>query len=263
MGAEQIDRVARRLTGRRPVVGAGLGALLGLGGVAASDAKKHKKKPGPQPPPVCQAQPVTLTCAGKCGAVADNCGAATACACPDGQCCTGAGTCGSCIAFVSSSYHRGQLQGIDGADAICQQLATKAGLPGAYRAWLSNGTESPSTRFIRATVPYTRVDGTVVAYNWSDLTDGAITHIIDLTETGEDLYRNNQAMVWTNTTNQGTITGTTDSDHCNGWTTGSVNYRRGRIGSFGFQLDGKGWTVFTNSTWSCSEQMHLYCFQQR
>ena len=33
------------------------------------------------------------------------------------------------------------------ADFRCQALATKAGLPGTYKAWLSTDTESPSTHF--------------------------------------------------------------------------------------------------------------------
>jgi hypothetical protein len=34
-----------------------------------------------------------------------------------------------------------------------------AGLPGTYRAWISDITGSPSTRFTKSTIPYVRRDG--------------------------------------------------------------------------------------------------------
>lgn len=51
-------------------------------------------------------------------------------------------------------------------------------------AWLSEITGSPSTRFVRDTVPYTLVDGAVVANHWTDLTAGNIAHQSERSEQG-------------------------------------------------------------------------------
>ena len=84
--------------------------------------------------------------------------------------------------FVTSTTHTGNLGGLDAADAICQELADNSELTGQYKAWLSNDTQSPSTRFIQSDVPYVLVDGTQIAINYDDLVDGTIQNVIDLTE---------------------------------------------------------------------------------
>ena len=106
---------------------------------------------------------------------------------------------GSKCVFVSSTLHTANLGGLTGADGICNDLAGAAGLPGAgsYLAWLSDSSASPSTRFTtQATVPYRRVDGTQVADNWTDLTDGNLDAEISVDEGGgiHDLD-----LVWTGT----------------------------------------------------------------
>jgi len=80
--------------------------------------------------------------------------------------------------------YTGALGGLAGADAICQSLATTAHLPGTYKAWLSDDTQSPDTRMTHRALPYTLVDGTLVANDWVDLTSGTLRHAIDETETG-------------------------------------------------------------------------------
>jgi cysteine-rich repeat protein len=88
------------------------------------------------------------------------------------------------VAFSTSTTHAGDLGGLAGADAICNQLALDAGLPGTYMAWLSAGAESPSTRFTQSTVPYVVPDGNKVADDWADLIDGSLDFAVARTETG-------------------------------------------------------------------------------
>ncbi len=178
----------------------------------------------------------------------------------DGTCCSGCcgadGTCGACRVFVTSTTHNGNLGGLVGADAICQNLATAAGLPGSYRAWLSDSTDSPSTRF-RCTAAtcsaqgYQRVDGVTVATNWDTLTDGTLDAAISVTEqnTSTDI-----ANTWTHTRPDGTVE---SSDyHCNHWTANQSN------------VGDQGVDVFSDSRWThyvpgpCDIGAHLYCFQQ-
>jgi hypothetical protein len=87
--------------------------------------------------------------------------------------------------FVSSTaFEAGTLGGLDGADSKCQALASTAGLRGTYRAWLSDRTGSPSTRFLRGGGPFLLVDGSLVAESWDVLTSGTLRHAIDLDESG-------------------------------------------------------------------------------
>ena len=52
------------------------------------------------------------------------------------------------VIFVTSATYNGKLGGLDGADAICQSLATAAGLadPTTYRAWLPRPLHPPGWR---------------------------------------------------------------------------------------------------------------------
>jgi hypothetical protein len=260
------DALRRWGTSRRSVLGTGLGALLGLAGITAGETrkkKKHKKK-GKKKPQQCVARPVAQTCAGKCGSAVDNCGAAVSCSCPAGQCCNGKGSCGACLTFVSSSGHLGNLGGLTGADAICQNLAASAHLPGTYMAWLADTTGSPSTRFTRATAPYTLVDGTVVASSWADLTDGTISHGITLTEQGET----RGVQTWSNVKADGTLgsarAGTpAGGEHCQNWTSDFAD----DTGYLGFNVAGlnNAWTDFEPRPCQPSNGAvyGLLCFQQR
>ncbi|MBU1241251.1 hypothetical protein KKF84_15400 [Myxococcota bacterium] len=101
----------------------------------------------------------------------------------------------------------------------CQNLANAAGLSGTFMAWLIDDTESPSTRFYLSNVPSVLTTGNVVAYNWTDLTDGAINRGINRTQTGA-LY-NSSMSIATGTNAAGTaIAGT----NCQNWTSASNAY---------------------------------------
>jgi len=152
------------------------------------------------------------------------------------------------VVFVTSQRYRGALGGLSGADLRCNNLAAGAGLPGTFRAWLSDGTESPATRFSRS--GFQRTDGQVVARDWADLTDGSLEASISLDENGEEVIDN----VWTATDAQGNAAGV----NCQGWTSSAM----GDTGSRGSSAD-------TEDSWSlavgnavCSASFRLYCFEQ-
>ena len=120
-----------------------------------------------------------------CGASDDCQGVNAGATCPSGQACVD----GSCellartkIVFVSSVTHDANFGGLAGADAFCQGLADAAALPGTYMAWLSDDSGSPSSRFAQSSEAYVLVDGTVVAHDWADLTDGDLQHPINVSE---------------------------------------------------------------------------------
>jgi hypothetical protein len=166
------------------------------------------------------------------------------------------GTGGTCIVFATDGIYNGDFGGLTGADAVCNAHASAAGLPGTYKAWLSDGTISAADRLSHNPGPYQRVDGAVVAANWVDLTDGFLSASINLTEYGVPTYEDYDAYeVWTNTTPAGAIVG---GNHCGNWgfATDDVSGALGLPGN----TDGL-WTETDSHTHRCSDELGLYCFQ--
>ena len=192
------------------------------------------------------------------------------------------------LVFLSSGQPDGNLGGVAGADAYCQSLAQGAGLPGTFMAWLSGSTyaSSPAGRFVRSNdLPYVRIDGVVVAQDWTDLTDGSIACPIDRDETGQQVFASgsNVATVLSNTlvdgspglTNaQGTALSTcygTTSCHCYDWTSSdsfSADPPASAVGSvFGWTLVGttqlpSDWTDYSFLNGCGLNSSSLYCFEQ-
>lgn len=224
----------------------------------------------------------TRTCVAdpsKNGATCSGNGTATSVCC-NGACCAGCcgpdGSCGACRVFVTSEKYDGNLKGgsangLAGADDKCQQLADAVvpPLPGTYKAWLSDSTASPSTRFrctaaSCSTQGYVLVDGaTVVASDWADLTTcdagngPCLDHVIDHTE--QNALIGSQNSVWTYTNTDGTAGGP-GNVHCLDWSTNAA----AQSGDHGTPIAGHGdatWTRFLSL--ACDLTARLYCFQQR
>lgn len=161
--------------------------------------------------------------------------------------------------FVTSTIHSGNLGGVAGADAVCNQRAAAAGLPGTFKAWISDASTSPAATFSQSALPYRRTDGQQVAANWADFTDGTLAVPISIDEFGNPVTHNNlNGWAWTATNADGT--GPVGST-CNNWAVADyVNQGR------------KGVTDSAASNWSsngnpgsfnCAVQpARLYCVQQ-
>ena len=159
--------------------------------------------------------------------------------------------------FVTSAAFDGNLGGLTGADDKCQAEADGPAsiVPsGTYLAWLSDGTDSPDTRFTKSAHPYMLLDGTKIAENFADLTDGSILHKINSDPTGKPL---GLQLFWTGTKSDGTTSQNLVT--CDGWTSPPGAGFRGRVGS----------TVKTSTLWSARSQrrcggysLRLACFQQ-
>lgn len=158
------------------------------------------------------------------------------------------------IVFVTSGTFVGALGGLAGADEKCAMAAQTAGLPGTWRAWLSDGTEngSPAGRFdTMFSGFYKRVDGVPVAHGWAGL-GGALLAKIEVTE--NNAVVGNPKSAWTNINQGGTAA---DKDnHCGGWTSESDQSSAVR-GSL--TVMDAGWTNAGVQT--CDNDLHLYCFQ--
>jgi len=104
--------------------------------------------------------------------------------------------------FVSSAAPTGEeVMGIAGADTRFAVEAETAGLanPERFHAWLSDSKSSPATRFETRGARYVLVDGSVIADDWDDLTDGQLSHPINAYPDGSEA----NVAVWTSTTPSG------------------------------------------------------------
>lgn len=136
---------------------------------------------------------------------------------------------------------------------MCQSLAESAQKSGTFKAWLSDGMNGPSTRFMinpAFSGPFELVNGTVVAEGWGDLTDGSLLHPINVDEKGAEVE---SSAVWTNTAGDGSPAGTT---HCSEWTSNMFNVS-GWIG--GSSEMAEAWTNGQGN--SCSSSARIYCLQ--
>lgn len=159
--------------------------------------------------------------------------------------------------FVTSQFYTGNLGGLAGADAKCQQLADAASLPGSYFAFLGATGIAAGDR-ITGDYELRLTDGvTVVANNKADLLDGSLDAAISKTETGA-AASDAQLRVWTATSADFSYFGQNcnDAGQVPDWTTTSSRTNSGI------------WTS-TSSNWvagggvqPCLSSFSLYCIQQ-
>lgn len=183
------------------------------------------------------------------------------------------------LVFVTSGAYNGNLRGAanslitpnpnvptgsEGADAICNYHSLGAGLPGTYTAWINQRSDGPADGVVGrdissglTDVPFVRVDGTIVADDRGDLTDGTLDSAISVDELGEDLVN---ALVWTGTLTDGSGI-LSDSLLCgfpptSSWADGRNFWSglKGSSGAINFR-----WT--NNNAVKCNNLGHLYCFQ--
>ena len=145
------------------------------------------------------------------------------------------------------------LQGLLAGDFICQNHAALGSLPWAYKAWLSDATDSATNRLDHRTVPYVLPSGNIrVAENFVALTNTLnvdLENAIRQDEIGIDM---GEELVWTGTDPEGVPSAAA----CGSWT-GPVS----SVGDTGRTGDvSSDWTAFT--LLPCTEPAHIYCVQQ-
>lgn len=296
MDATRFDGFARgisahltRRTGLGLLAGASL-PFLGLAGV--TDAKKKKKitlcfngqtvKKRRKKAKRLQRQGATKgACPGGCPtgqkACADTCiPNADCCNCTGDEVCEN-GSCaplrcgngGPCTVFVTSQMYKGSdLEGLAGADDICNDFAEVANLAGTFKAWLSTTDQPVAGRFdhVERAGPWVLVTNDsdddnpppTVATNFTVLTTcpggECLQHAIDRDEGGAVVEL---IGVWTGTNADGTA----HPENCQGWTNDGHPDELGRYG-----LTSSTAATWTNSSnYDCndgSNKWALYCFQQ-
>ena len=154
------------------------------------------------------------------------------------------------LVFLLEERVRGDFGGVAVADQKCTEAAEAAGLPGTYKAWLSDSTSSPSTRFVQSDLPYVLLNGELVALDWEDLTAGVLRESINVTEFGNT--RTNLDDVWTATSPSGSFL----QPACEDWTVAGSS--EAVVGSF--EERGSEWSDAGLDF--CGAANPLYCFQQ-
>ena len=158
--------------------------------------------------------------------------------------------------FVTSDTWAGDHGGVTGADQHCQDAADAEALGGVWVAWLSSTSRSAKDQV--GPGPYVLLDGTVIATDLADLTDGGLAHAINVDETGAS----RSTWVYTGSTDDGTRgTNTSTNGLCTNWTRGcGVCYGNHFYGNAG-RLDQSN-DDWTDRGWLfCSTSASLYCFE--
>lgn len=242
MDSARFDALVKSVassTSRRRVLAGLAGSVLGVLGLHGADARTCSAVGT-----ICREN--ATCCSGICSISSDRRRRCVPPAC---------GTGGPCTVFITAATYPGDLDGLIGADAKCQAAADNAALPGTFKAWLSDDTDSPSTRFYQSPGPYRLVNGTTIANSWADLTDGSLLAPITIDQTGASTVENG-TRAWTHTLRDGTRGGVLNED-CENWTSADsgVNGDEGQPVS-----TSENWTEFAAGI--CNNMFRLYCFQQ-
>jgi hypothetical protein len=159
--------------------------------------------------------------------------------------------------FVTDLGSTGNVP-IEIADEFCQMDADEWGLPGTYKAWLSDSYSSPDTTFDKGGHPYRLPSGLKLAEDWDDLTDGYLPYKI-----AEYADRTTVALfkpVWTNTSMDGTAANTSGYpgwDSCDNWSSDDIN-DTGIIALVG----GTNWSNMDFASCDLPPYPHYFCFGQ-
>ena len=159
--------------------------------------------------------------------------------------------------FITKESFKSNLGGLTGADVKCQAEADDPAsiVPsGTYLAWLSDGTDSPDTRFTKSSHPYILPNGKKIAEDYTDLTDGSILHTINIDSTGQSL---GWQQFWSSTNSDGTTA--QNFLTCEGWTwTDTSTYSHAMLGHTAKKST--LWSQYTRE--KCRPSYRLACFQQ-
>ena len=163
--------------------------------------------------------------------------------------------------FITTGTHTGNFGGPIGADAICQSEADAVGskATGTYRAWLDTGIVAGlgnERSFNKSVDPYRRVDGQLVANDFTDLLNNQLKAPINVTAQGVTVATE-LVTVCTGVKADGSPFGPT----CDGWANIEADGRvgNGRVGNG--NAIGNEWTGDVDSI-PCEASVHLYCFEQ-
>ncbi len=158
-------------------------------------------------------------------------------------------------AFLTSSKHTGAMGGLTGADGICNALATTAGLPGTYLAFLSTETADAVGRIASAN-GWRRTDGAPFVFDRAASfgPSGTVRAALDRDETGKPptAFDGNFERTHTGSNNDGSKLNYANNDHCGDWTTTNAQVSQG-----GAPISGRVWLAA--GAGSCTASLRFVC----
>ncbi len=152
--------------------------------------------------------------------------------------------------FVTNESFTGNLGGLEGADAKCQEAAGNAGYRGTWVALLSTSYMDAHYRIMNMK-NILNMKGFGIAKDHIDLSDGNILNRI-LTEYGEE----HDGLVWTGSYAYDYLIYTERA--CNDWTSGSSSDKGTSGNSMYMNSDWMEWNIGQ----SCSVKSSLYCVKK-
>ena len=182
----------------------------------------------------------------------------------------------------------GSSDGLAAGNALCQESADAADLPGTYEAWLRGVPFGPAINFSRFTTtveqpfsPYVLPNGDRVADGWEDQTDVQLINAISIDEFGDPVLA--PLLAWSGIGSNGFRVGDLQRTSCTpggfstaAWTSDSSTCDPNDF--FTFSCGHTGDVMATDKTWTegvdfdlfglmaalsdCSEFRRLYCFGQ-
>ncbi len=154
-------------------------------------------------------------------------------------------------AFFTEEVFPADFGGIAAADAICQKAADDHGIAGTFTAWLSLAGSNVADRLTHHAIPYYRLDGTLIANDWADLTDGSLAAPINVNQHLTSASPTTTE-VWTHSTTAGMAA---PYSPCGDFT--STTSQPAHVGlNSASDLD---WTFIYQQT--CNRTLHFYCFE--
>lgn len=158
--------------------------------------------------------------------------------------------------FISSQTYSGNLNGLVGADAKCQGLASSAGLSKTYKAILSSLSETARQRLSLVGAVYifdSSGQRQQVAPLGTDLWGSSLSAAIERDENGVLVT----GLVWTGTDSDGANAGST-LENCSNWSASSAALN----GSIGDSSQTNGFWLEEPTPDSCDSFRRIYCVSQ-
>jgi hypothetical protein len=170
------------------------------------------------------------------------------------------------VLFLTSVATDGDLDGLAGADKLCNELAEASLLPGSYRAWILLDWQLLAHRFpelalLQSPMNFVNVDGDVLAKSIDGLISTGPAHTIIHDEQGASWP---EVLVWTNITSSGAAAG----GDCDQW---SSIEGFARVGNSGYSPDAGPEAAYWHASRQWTDQKidlacdnpiaHLYCIQ--
>ena len=165
------------------------------------------------------------------------------------------------FAFVSTHLFSGAEASSGDAASKCTALAQDAGLPGSYRAWLSDAEQVPAVDLYADPVVFLRPDGWAIAWSWAELVGGDLAQPINLDQDAQPLPPipvdcgegvTLDSAVWTGTTNDGQPA----AANCEDWSVESLTTK----GVAGNAQSSELWSD-AGCLVSCLASLPVYCVQ--